>query len=521
MIEEEPLSRLIRLRRYDELDDFVDQLLQESGWSEVAVQLKRIPAPDWEIVGAWQFSLPDLRYGLPGEPPHHITEEVLGCRPWFLSNQDIGWGVRQGTLRDGLVHILGLQIVKGIDLRFRYKRQHGQKILEHGSLDPFEDIQASSLEELRQNVVPVALDVLRSQAAEHRTFFLDVDAISDSVFAAAVPDIIETRKREIQGLSEESQPNDIVGTYYGFRILTEGSLQRTRSVGFARSALKALDEMTHALGGHTRLSNARFESWRREPSSWPEAWKGYDDLTQILLKAIMSVSIGGRKRWFVNGLFDMGTLGDSRALHLLHQLLELIPVRSDHLHNVLDAIGWVGHPSSFDHILPLAKKNNVGGRKALSAMALIRCPESSEHLFKVLKAGAWNQQDMVADRFWMTFDSRAEDALLALWNRVSLTCPPDIFEEIIEIRRAKKAIISLLLIGEDGRAILRRHPDVLALLIQREERKDDKVNLIRTLRCVEGLMEDPIMVKAIRELEPRNIDYTRFMTEDPSDWGEE
>ncbi|MFQ5833944.1 MAG: hypothetical protein ACE5H4_14655 [Candidatus Thorarchaeota archaeon] len=476
MIEEEPLARLIRLRRYEELDNVVDQLLQESGWPQVASQLENIPTPHAQSAGPLDILSP-THFDMPGEPPHYITEQVLVDRPWYLSNEDVGWGVRRGTLRDGIVHILGLQTVLGIDL---------------DSLKPFEGIQASSLDELRQSAIPVAIDFLRSQAADHRTFFLDVDAMSVSPFAAAVSDIVEARKREVRALSEESQTNEVVGTYYGFKVLTEGSIQNTRPVGFASSALEALDEMIQALGKQTRLSHTRFKSWRRDTSSWLKAWEGYDDLTQTLLKAIMLVSIGGRKRGIPEGLRVMGVLGDSRALPTLHRLLELIPVRSDRLQMLLEAIGCVGHPSSFDYILPLAKKNTVAGREALAQMPLIRSPKSTEHLLKVLAEVTWRQQSIVATRLWMTFDSRSEEVVRALWNRVSVTNDHRWYRErIMEFVRARQAVTSLALIGEEGRTVVRKHPDVVASLIERLPYTLDKMRMLVLLRAVEGLLDHP------------------------------
>ncbi|MFQ5834230.1 MAG: hypothetical protein ACE5H4_16115 [Candidatus Thorarchaeota archaeon] len=473
MIEEQPLARLIRLRRYEELENVMDQLLQESGWPEVASQLTRIPAPKIQNAGPMEIYWP-THVDIPGEPPHYITEQVLADRPWYLSNEDIGWGVRRGTLRDGIVHILGLQTVLGIDL---------------DSFSPFEEIQAFSLDELRQCAIPVAIDVLRSQAAEDRTFFLDVDAMSVSPFAAAVSEIVEARKREVRALSEESKAHEVVGTYYGFKVLTEGSIENTRSVGFTSSALKAFDEMAQAFGGPRTLSHTRFVSWRRDISSWHKAWEGYDDLTQTLLKAIMLVSIGGRKRGIPEGLRIMGVLGDSRALPTLHRLLELIPLRSDRLQMLLEAIGRVGHPSSFDHILPLAEKNTVAGREALAQMPLIRSPKGTEHLLKVLAEGTWRQQSVAASRLWMTFDSRSEDLIGTLWNRVSV--PKDRYHE--EFVRAEQAIISLAIIGEEGRAVLRKHSDIVASVIEKEPYRLDKMRMLVLLRVVEGLSDHPII----------------------------
>lgn len=236
------------------------------------------------------------------------------------------------------------------------------------------------------------------------TFFLDVDAMSASAFAPVVPDIIESRKREIQGLDEESHPNDIAGTYYGFRVLTEGSLH-SLAYGFESSSLEAFDEVVKALGGKTRLKHTRFNY-----GHWRNLWHAYDKITHELLKAIMMVSAGGGR--LQAGLRVIRRLGDSRALPTLHRLLESISVRSDRFHLLLEAIGSVGDPSSFDLILPFARKKKRGyGRKALAQTALIRCSRAVEHLTRVVAEGAEDQKETAARSLWMTFDSRALDAL--------------------------------------------------------------------------------------------------------------
>ncbi|MFQ5832734.1 MAG: hypothetical protein ACE5H4_08535 [Candidatus Thorarchaeota archaeon] len=159
MIEERPLARLIRLRRHEELDAAVDGIIREHGWSEVVSELRIVPTPTTQDVSKLD-RLTKLRspgYQRPSfippepTPPYYVTESVLALRQWLFSSKDIGWGVRQGTLRDGIVHILGLQIVQGINLRFGSKREHGYEFFNfHSSLEPFEGIQASSLDELRQ-----------------------------------------------------------------------------------------------------------------------------------------------------------------------------------------------------------------------------------------------------------------------------------------------------------------------------------------------------------------------------------
>jgi len=46
MMEEETLARLIRLRRYEELDREVDRFLREYGWSEILHRIEGIKPPN-------------------------------------------------------------------------------------------------------------------------------------------------------------------------------------------------------------------------------------------------------------------------------------------------------------------------------------------------------------------------------------------------------------------------------------------------------------------------------------------
>lgn len=145
MIEEETLARLIRLRRYEELDTIIDQLLREQEWSEILTQLQSIPEPSIHYYPEEHYYSSRMAILEKLTGPYYITEQILDGRPWLFSSENAGWGVRRGTLRNGIIHVLGLPIVQGIDL---------------GSLQPFEGMQASSLDELRQSAIPIALDVL-------------------------------------------------------------------------------------------------------------------------------------------------------------------------------------------------------------------------------------------------------------------------------------------------------------------------------------------------------------------------
>ncbi|MFW9887053.1 MAG: hypothetical protein ACFFER_02650 [Candidatus Thorarchaeota archaeon] len=463
MKEDEPLARFIRLRRYDELDVTVDKLLRENGWSAVLNQLEEIPTPN-VFIPYKKYWHPPRNIDCEKSSPLYITERYLSYRNELFARDDVGWGVRDGTLRDGLVHILSLHDVVGIDLH---------------TLRPFSSIEVSDLAALREAAIPISVEILKKQAAENRTFFLDADRIASTVFAGAVGNIIDARAREIADLEKDSHPNVIAGTYYGFKIMMEESIDTTGPIGISRQSAKAIENLAKTLDSNVSVLRSRI-SFKKIP------WSHYDKSTQDLLQGLLLVSLGSRRKRIPEGLEILGRLGDSRALPTLHRLVGVMPKRSDMMELLLRAIADIGHHSSFDVVFPLTKKRTKGALNALAALALVRRAESLDLLVEAIEKGYRERKREAIAAIWMTGDCKAATPL---WHVVTEGRTKD----------AEAAFISLCFLGKSGWEIIKENPSRAVREIKNAYMPD---NLLNVAKGVPGFLDQPQVVEEIaRELQ--------------------
>ena len=163
------LRLYIDLRMYKELESYAESILKQSGWKELATQIRKVRTSGHELD--------------PARPEK----------------------VRKGKVRDALVHLIDLYPVSGID---------------GDLLSIFKAVEADSLSALRSSAIPYAVESIRDQIdGKNNTFFLDVEAMATSVFAILVDDVVQSRRREIRNLPSEIAVPDLLSTYYGFNTL--------------------------------------------------------------------------------------------------------------------------------------------------------------------------------------------------------------------------------------------------------------------------------------------------------------
>lgn len=161
-------------REYPKLTAHLDVLVKDHGWREVVTLFKKVPI--------WT------------EPERHI---------WAGARNPSGVGVipvRRGKFRDGLLRVLGLEAVSGIDVDL---------------LQTFGAFRTVDPQTLRERAMSKASRILKRQIERGTTFFLDTEKMAGTPLEALIPDILEQREKELLSLGDRSTPSKISGTYYG------------------------------------------------------------------------------------------------------------------------------------------------------------------------------------------------------------------------------------------------------------------------------------------------------------------
>jgi hypothetical protein len=148
----------------------------------------------------------------------------------------------QEKVGDVLFHLFGLEFLTGLDI---------------DPLSEFSELQGDSLESLRTEAQERAFFALKKQVESGNTYYLDAERLKDLPFLLVLPDVLSIREQEVLALSETPSHNEVLGTYYGFTIMTTAwSLER---------GVKAFTEMCATLGKRvelrTRRLNIRASIW--------------------------------------------------------------------------------------------------------------------------------------------------------------------------------------------------------------------------------------------------------------------
>lgn len=314
-------------------------------------------------------------YALLAEEINHLLESgswdnVIDAieRISKLPEAAVGWGIplRTGIIRDALYEILDLSPMRGLDADF---------------LELFRDLDGCSLNALRIDAQKVGADRLREQVRDRNTFFLDTLAMEDSDLVVLVPDVVEARRKQVLDLEPSVFIEDVYSTYYGFMLLTYGSLEKDTG-GMPEAALGTFEELASQLGKNLMIG-------RRRLVHSNDTFGQVSEYTRELLWNLLNLCIANYNGQ-VRAAISLGQLGDSRAIDFLHLRLESATDRRVRL-AVITALGNIGHPESF-HVLHrimigdnqrhehLHYRWSQDQRAAATAMGGIRHPEAQRIL---------------------------------------------------------------------------------------------------------------------------------------------
>jgi hypothetical protein len=393
-------SLSMHLRQYPTLCSLMDEIVKEHGVKTVCAELRRIPI--------WKEGLLQEQWS--------ESYERSGPRRDILP-------IREGTFRDGMLRVLGLELVSGIDVDL---------------MTLIKGINASDLQELRERTAPVALKALKKQIKTGTTFFIAPNELKDSAFARLAPLITERRAEEVLALESDSF-SKVASTYYGFSYLT--------------GTLTSDDKRELTDQGLSLSCSGRRPSYHRR--MFP---KCSEPLTELLLNTLRARV--ARPQTQVKGVEALGILGDCRAANVLHSVLRASDDNSVR-YSAFWALAAIGDPSSLEVV-----KRFIGDLTfdpyALNTISTIRHPSAIDLLLKrAMREPPARRRSSV----WIHTSEHdvctSSEAVRLLWRTRDSKAVEHLTQLLKDRLHVETALESLLFLGEEGHIAIRANlPDV-------------------------------------------------------------
>ena len=302
---EQVLGALFELRDYQRLEKKVSFLVGSRGWSHVIDALQR--CKDSEAI-------------IPGWDTH----------------------LREGILREGMIELLHLESFVSLECDF---------------LEAFGDLEADDIGNLRLVARERAVQLLGEQVKKGNTFFMDIEAMKKDELVVFVPDILNSRIREVENLSQKPDLYEVYSTYYGFQILT--SSVNIQHAGVPDDASENLLSILTELGGVNALHAKQVKFSHL-------AFQNCSSHLTVLLFNMIRLSNGGAKAKS-KALEVLGELGDSRAIDQIHGYVEThkSAFRNSKEHRLVEecllCLGRIGSPRSFELVRDIPTEiGNIG-----------------------------------------------------------------------------------------------------------------------------------------------------------------
>jgi len=238
------------------------------------------------------------------------VESFLKKSPWIELVEKVvevqgslgGWNktpqISQGKIRDGLIELLALHDMRGLDVDF---------------LDTFKQIEGNSLQEIRAAAREYCISLLREQIRIGNTFFLDADEMKESELTVLIPGILEARTNEIKNLEANPPLSDVYSTYYGFSILTSGGI--VEDFGGIPT-----DTRAHLINVMKQIGNVEYITAKQLKFSYL-SFRNCSDQLKIILWNLLKMCIGGIKSQKA-AIETLGMIGDSRGIILMNSRLQ-------------------------------------------------------------------------------------------------------------------------------------------------------------------------------------------------------
>ncbi|MFW9957903.1 MAG: HEAT repeat domain-containing protein [Candidatus Odinarchaeota archaeon] len=321
------------------------------------------------------------------------AEEFIQSNDWAGFMDHIRNARSSGKARDAVVALLELDAVGGTD---------------SDVFKEFSSLEGTSLQNIRVDAVEQAMEILKEQIENRHTYFLDVEAMSETPYAILVKDIIEARQREIAQLEGTPSRLDVLGTFYGFMILlTDGSKpydassMGTQNYGYryyykhrrswldesiTDSAADAIKKLTGDLAEPIEMD----KTYRTIGNSSVFKKRCQKTTAAILADSVRLAlyKVPGNRGAAARSL---ARTEDSRALEFLHHRLRLEQNRYVRA-SIATALGRIGHESSIDPLENLVQQqthrySSKESLAAVDALGGINSPRVRSVLLELMKVG--------------------------------------------------------------------------------------------------------------------------------------
>ncbi|MDF1541367.1 MAG: HEAT repeat domain-containing protein, partial [Candidatus Thorarchaeota archaeon] len=261
----------------------------------------------------------------------------------------------------------------------------------------FKDLAGRDIDEIRAEATEKTIDLLNVQIEKENSFFMDIERMITSPFAILVPEVIESRKAELDTLGDNPTRNDVLSTYYGFTILTLSGLQ-SRSVSDQRywrrrrsydtrpsiseGAKLAIEQLSNDFGSQVNMKT-RYETLGGSGFLAKKCNKEDRFLLSNVIRMCLYMTPWHRQK----AALDLGKNGDSRILEFMHHRLEIETDRKTRF-GIITGIGEIGHPDSIEHLMKISQSNDryvrQGAVCSVEAIGKIYTEESSSYLNRFL-----------------------------------------------------------------------------------------------------------------------------------------
>jgi hypothetical protein len=287
--------------------------------------------------------------------------------------------ISQGKVRDGLLELLALQDMKGLDVDL---------------LDVLKQIDGTNLQEVREAARGLCIQLLREQIRIGNTFFLDADVMKESELTVLIPGVLEARIREIRNLETNPPLSDVYSTYYGFSILTSGGIVEDFG-GVPKDTREQLIDVMQRIGNVENISAKQLKFSYL-------SFRNCSDQLKVILWNLLKMCIGGIKSQKA-AIETLGKIGDSRGIVLMNSRLQNVKDRKVK-ELLFETIGKIGSPKSYDTVLSQIEDGR--NLDALKALGGLRDGRVAKVLEGFSKNYYWRDQESYFEALGNTRDSR-------------------------------------------------------------------------------------------------------------------
>jgi hypothetical protein len=324
-----------------------------------------------------------------------MVDQHLKKKSWremcdIFERQTRAYGAMPGRLRDAVFHVLDLDDLVGLDVSPWWH---------------FRNLEGHSVQELREEVKPVALESLRVQVSKWNTFFLDTESLAGTPYSMILPDIIKARDEELRSLGTRPRIDRFFNTYYGFELAAAGTIGIESREGMDHDVARRIEETMSRLGIEIELPTQLVRIKLRHRSNLSTV------LTKLISHGIRMFTYAHSAQ--LKSIRIIGQIGDSRAVQLLHlKLNRSIDTRVQKA--VIDSLGRIGAPDSLEILSGFLGKKYLSN-SAVRAIGLVRDAAALRRIIEIATSGAIKSKRVAVDALGNRASKDAINALIRLF----------------------------------------------------------------------------------------------------------